>query len=373
MTIRRPTPQRARSARHTRPARRASAVVTLVAASLVASGCGGGSASTSGSTSTSSTRDEDTPTASLPAPGAEFEGTTSADGKFTLSIGDDGNVAVFVVYDEPCEGSDDVLNVDLGPFPVQDDGTIDFPKPGGEGALRLTGSFNGTKASGTVHQDAYDDPKLGQCKELDLRWSAEQTKVGVTANADGSFATGEVLLESDFSQDAAGWSTGNTDASFTGVEDGGLRLNARTKGVVAVPADDGDAGAVRDVVVTLTATFRDGSAPTDSVGITCRSAYGFGYNFYVGRDGRAAIFRNGGEDSLEQLGSGKLPAPVADNEPIELQAACVGGRLRLSVDGEVVARADDSHPWPEGAVALLASGEAGLDVLVDDVQVARPA
>jgi hypothetical protein len=351
------------------PARSIGRAVLLVSAATLLAACGSSSDHGSSGDDRSSTSSS---ASNAPTPGSEYEGKVSDGSNVRVVIDDDGAARVKLGYKLNCGGRVHPQSVDLGPFRIEDR-EIRFPSSGGLGTLTVAGSFGDHKVSGTIVLGEYNDSKLGDCDSLDLTWKARQSRIGaVPTGPDDTFEPGEELVTSDFSKDADGWELANTKQSHPLVEDGSLRLYLRIGGAAGVAATDTHVDRLLDVVVTTSATLHGGTDPADSFGVSCRRNGIRGYDFYVGRDGRAGIFGSTGPGPLETIGTGALDEPIQNGTTVQLTAACVRGRLQLIVDGKLVIDATDDDPLPAGTVSLLAAGRTGTDVVFDDAVIAGP-
>ncbi len=344
------------------------ALVTL--AVLVAAGCGGDSSSSKDEGGSKS--DAKSETSSEPAVGTVYQGTTSDDQEVTLTIADGGAVEAKIGWVDNCSESGDApQEATFGPFPVKDgelDGLVETTK--------LAVEFDDDGASGSLKIESSEDEKRGTCDAVDTTWTAKVTSTPVQATGDGgAFEAGEELLATDFSGDdaEAGWAVANTQESFSGVEEEAMRINLRKQGVAGVRQEGDGLDTLKDVVASATVTLRAGSGASDSVALGCRQDPPWGYLFYVARDGKVGIFDNDGEE-LRALTTGTLETPLTNGTPVDVQIACVGDKLQLSVDDELVLDTtdDDGGVWPDGGVSLVLSGAANADATFDDVVIAEP-
>ncbi len=183
--------------------------------------------------------------------------------------------------------------------------------------------------------------------------------------------TDPVLFADDFSDPHSGWSVWTNEDSFAAYLDGGLRLFGKR------PQYDYWSLAGRQdeaVILTVEATVLGG--PLDNrFGLICRyQDAGNYYAFLISSDGYAGILRFlNGQLSL-------LSAPTLEYTPLiepgltmnRIQADCVGERLTLWVNGQVVTEAhDDSFSIGDVGVWVGSGVEGGVDVLFDDFLVLR--
>lgn len=183
---------------------------------------------------------------------------------------------------------------------------------------------------------------------------------------------GGLLYSDDFSNKNSGWDAWSTRASAATYEQGGLRIR--------VNQPDYDYWSrpgkrFADVLLEVDAV-RLGGPDANDFGMICRyvDTNQF-YAFLIGSDGYAGIVRV--KDGNYQVISGERfivsPAVRKGNERNQIRAECMGPRLRLWVNGELVAQTEDLT-FSEGEIGLIAGSyhEPGVDVLFDNFHARVP-
>ncbi len=183
---------------------------------------------------------------------------------------------------------------------------------------------------------------------------------------------GEVLLQEDFSTPRPPWPVGETEYGATRYENGVYRVqvtapNTEFRTLAGWP--------LTDVRLQLR-VGKFGGPDAVRVGLICRFVDDANFYFLAfTADGEYAIGRMTPQ-GVRVLGAETfLPAEaihpgMAVND---LQAECIGDRLRLYVNGTLLAEAQDSA-LTEGDVGFLVGtfAEGGADVLLDDFVVQKP-
>mgnify|MGYP000870067180 CR=1 FL=1 len=180
-----------------------------------------------------------------------------------------------------------------------------------------------------------------------------------------------LLFADDFSDPQSGWSVWVGEDAFAAYLDGGLRLFNKRAGYDIWSLTGRMDG---DVIISAAATVMGG--PLDNrLGLICRyqdpENY---YAFLISSDGYAGILRlQAGQLSI-------LSAPTLEYTPLietgwvtnRIQADCVGERLTLWVNGQVVAEAHDaSFSVGDVGVWVGSAQQGGVDVLFDDFLLLR--
>ena len=181
-----------------------------------------------------------------------------------------------------------------------------------------------------------------------------------------------VLFQDDFSDPSSGWDRVNVDDGVTDYADGAYRIfvNTSDSDVWANPGLKFD-----DVYVEVDATKIGGSDDND-YGVICR--YQDGDNFYffvISSDGYYGVGKVlQGDQQL--IGMDSMPPSEVikkGNVTNHLRAGCVGSKLSLAINGQLLGEYDDTD-FTSGDVGLVAGSfsEAGVDVHFDNFVVTKP-
>jgi serine/threonine-protein kinase len=182
-----------------------------------------------------------------------------------------------------------------------------------------------------------------------------------------------ILLEDNFSDPGSGWQEEEFPTS----------TSEYLNGVYVVRNSDVDYyylglfdDSFQDTAIVVDATQIYGPVSNDTVyGVGCRASQdGTGYLLVVGGDGYYAIFRDDGSDGGEFLvGWEESDVVNQGNMTNHLHAVCDGTYLALSVNGVLLAEAEDDT-YTRGAIGLLGSSneEAEVEVHFDDLMVYEP-
>jgi len=191
--------------------------------------------------------------------------------------------------------------------------------------------------------------------------------------SDSSSAEREVLFQDDFSDPSSGWDTVSTEEGITDYENGTYRIlvNTASSDYWANPGLN-----FKDTVIDVDATKAGGPDDND-FGVICR--YQDVNNFYfflISSDGFYAIAKSSdGEYVFLEPADEMSPtdAVLTGEATNHIQAKCVGSRLTLIVNGEVVAETEDTS-YLEGDVGLMAGtfDEVGTDIRFDNFSVTKP-
>lgn len=199
------------------------------------------------------------------------------------------------------------------------------------------------------------------------------TEVSTEKNSASPDAAGPVVLfEDDFSRGSSGWDRFSDESNTTDYLEDGYQIKVMEPSWYSWANPGKTFGDVRVEVDAWKAGGPDGDAA-----ILCR--YVDEANFYmlsITTDGYYAIIKvKEGEDAL--LGSDDLEASSLIQTEAgavnRLRADCVGDRLTLYVNGEIVADVTDSD-FTGGDVGLAAGTyeEGGTDMRFDNFVVYRP-
>jgi hypothetical protein len=183
----------------------------------------------------------------------------------------------------------------------------------------------------------------------------------------------ELLFEDDFSDEYSGWPNFVDEDGFTGYHKGGYRMLVTTenKDVWVVPGLN-----FSDVSIEVDATKIGGDDDND-FGVICRAEDLD--NFYaavISSDGYYRIFHISDRDGFELIDMEEWQPDDAirqGNATNHLRFDCIGNTLSLYVNGELVARVEDSN-LTSGDIGLLAGTYdiLGTDILFDDLFVYSP-
>ncbi len=188
----------------------------------------------------------------------------------------------------------------------------------------------------------------------------------------GSPAAENVLFKDDFSDPSSGWDRVSVSDGVTDYVDGVYRIfvNTSNTDVWANPGLNFD-----DVRIEVQAT-KVGGDDNNDFGIICR--YQDNANFYffvISSDGYYGVGKFvQGEQKL--IGSESMPPSEkinTGNATNHLRADCVGNKLRLYVNDELLTEVEDSD-FTSGDVGLLAGSfdQPGTDIHFDDFVVLKP-
>lgn len=180
-----------------------------------------------------------------------------------------------------------------------------------------------------------------------------------------------LLFEDDFSNTSSGWDRFEDELTLTDYHQGQYRISIKTDSYFAwaTPYENFD-----DVIIEVDAVKLSGGEEND-IGIICK--HQDTENFYalsIGTDGFATIFRRYLGGDLEPLLDWVESSAINQGDALNhLRAECVGNRLSLYVNGELVVEAfDDSIT--KGDVGLIASTyeSPNLDVAFDNFIARKP-
>ena len=183
----------------------------------------------------------------------------------------------------------------------------------------------------------------------------------------------EVLFTDDFSSSFSGWYTKVEELGVTDYADGEFRIYINEPSTIRWSNPDRTFG---DVVIDVDAR-KVGGPDDNGFGVICR--YLDGNNFYyfaVSSDGYYVISKYV-DNEYTTLGTGQYePSEViktGDGSINQIHAECVGNRLQLAVNGQVLADFRDDS-LTSGDVGLFASSydELGVDIYFDNYRVTAP-
>jgi hypothetical protein len=181
-----------------------------------------------------------------------------------------------------------------------------------------------------------------------------------------------VLFQDDFSNPTSGWDQVDVGEGVTDYIDGVYRIFVNTTNT-DVWANPGLS--FSDSYIEVNAT-KVGGDDNNDFGLICR--YQDGDNFYffiISSDGYYGVGKVvNGEQLL--IGSDSMPPSEVINQGDDsnhLRAGCVGSRLSLAVNGQLLAEYDDGD-FVSGDIGLLAGSfeNSGTDIHFDNLVVTKP-
>ena len=176
----------------------------------------------------------------------------------------------------------------------------------------------------------------------------------------------------DFSDPASGWGAASTESYVRGYDSGKYLIRIDVPHWFVWTIQD---RTYKDVAVEVLA--RSEGATDNHFGVICRYSDAGFYYFAISADGYYAIFRRLGDQPLEPLtGPAMLRSPVINREGVtnRLLGVCEGSVLTFYVNGELIARAEDTQ-LTAGKVGIAAGTvEYGQTTLVwfDDFKASKP-
>ncbi|HLC04432.1 MAG TPA: hypothetical protein VJK02_15460 [Anaerolineales bacterium] len=188
----------------------------------------------------------------------------------------------------------------------------------------------------------------------------------------GGSATGERLLEDDFSDPASGWEVGEYEGGTVGYLSNIYQVESIGDGNVMW----GVAGKVfDDVVIEVNATqFSAPDNDNNDYGVACRiQDEGAGYYLLISGDGYYSIMKAVGDERDPLVDWTESDVIIRGNGSNDIRGTCDGSSLTLEVNGQQLASATDSE-FVSGDVALTATSyeDASTQIYFDDVRVRRP-
>jgi hypothetical protein len=185
-------------------------------------------------------------------------------------------------------------------------------------------------------------------------------------------AADRTVFRDDFSDSGSGW----IDTQVADHKAKGIALYNNDGGYQMTPVDDATYGIVpapkqapgADVQVEASLFLYTGVGQGTG-GVVCRhSDHGNFYAFMVsGGHGYAILKVQGGK--AETLANGRFEGVMPNMADLRIGARCEGPSLKLMLDGEVVAEANDAA-HSDGQVGLIVMGEkmAGTSAVFDDFE-----
>jgi hypothetical protein len=195
---------------------------------------------------------------------------------------------------------------------------------------------------------------------------------GTSGDSSGGSATGELLLEDNFSDPASGWEVGEYEGGTVGYLSNIYQVESFGDGNVMW----GVAGEVfDDVVIEVTATqFSAPDNDNNDYGVACRiQDEGAGYYLLISGDGYYAIMKAVDDERDPLVDWTESDVIHRGNASNDIRGTCDGSTLTLEVNGQQLASTTDSE-FPSGDVALSATSyeDASTQIYFDDVRVSRP-
>ena len=157
---------------------------------------------------------------------------------------------------------------------------------------------------------------------------------------------GQVLYQDDFSSTSTGWAWNGDDGSIR-YGNGGLEFEVRSPEIIIWSVTGNSYG---DVIIEAD-TYVLQAAGDGDFGLICR--YVDGDNYYgleISEDGYYSIWKYSGGEYASLL-DWKSTTLVDTSRSMKISASCVGDRLSLYLDGQLLAEVQDSD---------FSSGDAGL-------------
>jgi|GEM_PF-621768 tRNA A-37 threonylcarbamoyl transferase component Bud32 len=193
-----------------------------------------------------------------------------------------------------------------------------------------------------------------------------------TAPSDEPLA-GELLFVDDFSDPNSGWEKGETgEGDVVAYDAGQYRVFSVGRGSWVGGRTDRQ---FTDVMVDVDTIQVSAAADNNNgFGVMCRvQSSGDGYLLAISGDGFYAIYRvaNGAFEALVNWSRSSLIH--MGNATNHVQAVCDGSHLRLSVNGQQVAEAEDTQ-FTSGYIRLVAASytDAPTEIHFDNIVVRRP-
>lgn len=179
----------------------------------------------------------------------------------------------------------------------------------------------------------------------------------------------------DFSDPSSGWETGEWDSGFVSYGDGFYQVKAADNGYFMWGEAYREYG---DVIIEVDA--RQASGPENGntgYGVICRCVPSeggcSGYVLQISADGWYTIQKSDGGDYYELVAWAESGSINQGDETNHLRVECVGSSLRLIVNGELLAEAQDST-YPRGDIGLAAITFEDTPVMVhfDNLYLSEP-
>ena len=191
-------------------------------------------------------------------------------------------------------------------------------------------------------------------------------------NTDDSDRSNNVLFQDDFSSTRSGWDREDYTDAITDYGDDVYRIEILTDQYIAwaTPYQD-----FTDVVIEVE-TYKASGGDDNGFGIICRHVDADGYyNFYlleISSDGYAWIGKYMDEEYENLEGIDNADVNLG-NDTNSLRAECVGNRLSLYANGDLLIEAYDSD-LTHGDVGLVAEtyDSASTEILFDNFIVTNP-
>jgi len=181
----------------------------------------------------------------------------------------------------------------------------------------------------------------------------------------------KIIYQDDFSDPATGWPVSKDAEGESAYKDGAylIRVNTTQLNLWVVAGYP----QLRNVVVGVTARV-DTSVGDGDFGLICR--YQDQDNFYgleISEDGYTSIWKVSQGEYAALVQWQKLPRSLRQQEIYTLEAVCLGNHLTLTVNGQVVAEAQDSE-FRTGDVGMIVGtwDTPGFGVLFDDFVIRQP-
>jgi hypothetical protein len=195
----------------------------------------------------------------------------------------------------------------------------------------------------------------------------------LSSGGDAPAVDSNIIFQDDFSDPESGWDRFTDSSSSTEYENGAYRIAIFLDVYLAWATPYQDFS--HDVIIDVDVTKVSGDDENE-MGIICRHLDE--ENFYVlviGTDGLAAIRKRYQGADLEAISDGWVEGASINtgNASNHLRAECIGDRLSLFVNGQLVVEARDSDIFSGDAGILAGTFEhPSLEVLFDNFVVSTP-
>lgn len=178
---------------------------------------------------------------------------------------------------------------------------------------------------------------------------AERAAPGTTATTE---ATTPAVTD-DFSSPASGWGQ-SADGSYRYRDGAYVVTSANTESLSAAFRRDMPVTADSRTEVTAGTELKENNF--GEFGVVCRFADARLYSATVSAAGAWGIYRHPGDGSAAPLATGNVANP---RTRYRIGFECVGGALKLSVDGQELGTATDPDPLPAGRAGIVAISGSG--------------
>ncbi|HET90554.1 MAG TPA: hypothetical protein ENN99_07435 [Chloroflexi bacterium] len=180
------------------------------------------------------------------------------------------------------------------------------------------------------------------------------------------------LFQDDFSDKGTGWEVGNYDGGSVGYKEDRYFVTSIANGSTMW----GVANRSFDNLIIAVDAIQIAAGPDDNndYGIVCREqGNGDGYYLLISGDGFYSIMKSIDGQFIELASWTESAAIKTGNATNHLQAVCNGSSLKLSINGQEVATAEDST-YTSGDIALTATTyeDQPTEIHFDNLVVSSP-